>query len=292
MASRHLQHCLDTVRRSDWEHYVTSLFIPAHARAAVFAVRAFNCEVASVRDSVSSQSKETIVASMRFQFWRDLVDGVYAGRPVNHPIALALADAVETTPISKHFLQRIISSREADFNAKSVYPTLASLEAYAEQSQSSLLYLQLEACGVQNFKVDHIASHIGKAIGISTILRGTPAHVQVRQLYLPSDLLAQHHVSTEEIFRKGPSEPLSDVVFDVASVANDHVTTARSHIAESAAKNEFPQIALTALLPAIGCDSYLQRLEKAQFDVFNPSLQSRDWKLLYQLWKKNRSGNI
>ena len=43
---------------------------------------------------------------------------------------------------------------------------------YAENTASSLLYLQLETLNVRNNEADHAAGHVGKAIGIATLLRG------------------------------------------------------------------------------------------------------------------------
>lgn len=56
-------------------------------------------------------------------------------------------------------------------------------------------YLVLETLGVRNDDADHAASHIGKAVGIVTLLRGTKFHIAQNQLYLPTELLRQYHVS-------------------------------------------------------------------------------------------------
>ncbi|KAJ3068361.1 NADH dehydrogenase (ubiquinone) complex I, assembly factor 6 [Podochytrium sp. JEL0797] len=290
MASFH-KHCLDAVRTSDWEGYMTTLFVPSpQARNFVFGLRAFNAEVAVVGDQVRQNRS---LAAMRFKFWRDLVDGVYEQRPLNHHVAQSLAEAVQTTPLSKSFLHRIINAREKDFNENSFYPTSNALENYAEQTQSSLLYLQLEACGVQNFKVDHIASHIGKAIGIATVLRATPIHVPQRQIYLPGDLMAKHNLSSEDVFRSGASESLADVVFDLATLADNHLATARAEIQElQKTSGAFPDVAIPALLPFVTFDSYLKRLEAVDFNVFDARLRKRDWRLLYSLWVRNRRGEL
>lgn len=58
-----------------------------------------------------------------------------------------------------------------------------------------LLYLQLAAVGVQNRDADHAASHLGKALGLTTLLRGTPFHASQRRSYLPIELCVQHNVS-------------------------------------------------------------------------------------------------
>ncbi|KAI9345644.1 isoprenoid synthase domain-containing protein [Obelidium mucronatum] len=290
MAAKIANSLAASVRAADFEGYLATLFAPSHARDAIFAVRAFNVEVAHVRDAVRKGDMQNVIAGQRYKFWRDLVDGVYGGRPINHPVATALSAAILDAPLSKQFLHRIISARESDFHAGSSYPSVEALEKYAEQSQSSLLYLQLEACGVQDFKVDHISSHIGKAIGLTTVIRSTPILVPERQLFLPSDLMAKHNLSSEDVFRTGPSNQLSDVVFELATLANNHIVTARAEIEEM--KDKFPKVAIPALLSSVPADLYLKRLEQANFDVFNPRLRNRDWRLLYNLWNHHRRGTL
>lgn len=58
-----------------------------------------------------------------------------------------------------------------------------------------LLYLQLGAAGLASREADHAASHLGKAVGIATLLKGTAYHARMRRSYLPLDLCAEHGVS-------------------------------------------------------------------------------------------------
>lgn len=52
-------------------------------------------------------------------------------------------------------------------NIKS-FDTVASLEAYAENSAASVLYLTLECIAVRSIHADHAASHLGRAQGIAS----------------------------------------------------------------------------------------------------------------------------
>ena len=58
-----------------------------------------------------------------------------------------------------------------------------------------LLYLQLAAAGVASKEADHAASHLGKAVGITTLLKGTAFHASSRRSYLPLDWCADQRVS-------------------------------------------------------------------------------------------------
>ena len=48
---------------------------------------------------------------------------------------------------------------------------MADLESYAEATASSLAYATLEALGVRDLAADHAASHVGKAVALSTLLK-------------------------------------------------------------------------------------------------------------------------
>jgi NADH dehydrogenase [ubiquinone] 1 alpha subcomplex assembly factor 6 len=143
-------------------------------------------------------------------------------------------------------------------------------------------------------------------------------------VYFPftHSLLMQHRLSAEHVFRHGPSKELNDAVFDVATHANDHMITARYHLREispalippAAAKmlskhsddsapacdtqptnpaNPFPSLAVPALLSSsVPTDLLLKDLEKSQFNVFNGRLHTRNWKLPFVLWWRNRQGVI
>ncbi|KAI5291951.1 hypothetical protein KEM55_008209 [Ascosphaera atra] len=123
------------------------------------------------------------------------------------------------------------------------YTSLEAVEQYAENTYSTLLYLTLSAYPLTSVTADHLASHIGKAAGICTVLRGVPmvAFPQhggrqgqgaggSRQgtIMLPLDVMAEAGVREEDVFRFGAeANGLRDAVFTVATRASDHLITAR-----------------------------------------------------------------
>ncbi|TPX64560.1 hypothetical protein SpCBS45565_g05818 [Spizellomyces sp. 'palustris'] len=267
------------LRNSDYENYIATLFIPPAARTGAWAVRAFNVETALIRENVKNPN----LGKMRIDWWRDAIEKTYAGRPPNHPVTMLLAHSMDVAPLSHSWFKRILTAREANLQDPQ-YATMKDLENYAENTASSMLYLLLETLGIRDHHADHAASHVGKASGITTILRGTPFHVKERRFYLPSEIMAKHSLSTEDVFRNGPGHELEEVAFEVATTANDHLITARSFLKDT------PKSALPALLGAIPCDAYLQALEKANFNLFEVKLAR--WKLLYKLWSAARKGVI
>lgn len=150
---------------------------------------------------------------------------------------------------------------------------LADLEVYAEKTASSLLYLTLECLGVRDNTVDRAGSHAGVAIGLTTLLRGTPYHGAVQQIYLPEELMVKHNLTLDDHFeaaqdpKKGAK--LAPVVFDVACRAMDHLREAR------ALQQELPKHSRAAFLPVVATSLYLEKLEKVNFNAYDPTLFQR-----------------
>src|ERR671936_425398 len=66
------------VRRHDRDRFQTALFAPAARREALFALYAFNYEIARVRERV----REPILGRIRLEWWRETIAAAYEGGPV------------------------------------------------------------------------------------------------------------------------------------------------------------------------------------------------------------------
>ncbi|XP_035529035.1 NADH dehydrogenase (ubiquinone) complex I, assembly factor 6 isoform X1 [Morone saxatilis] len=273
------KYCLELVRSRDYDGFVSSLLLPEEVRRSSLALRAFNVELAQVKDSVSQKT----IGLMRMQFWKAAIEDIYRDDPPNQPVSAELWRAVRKHYLTKRWLLRIITEREKDLDDRA-YRNLQELEAYSENTQSSLLYLLLESLGLKNVHADHAASHIGKAQGIVTCLRATPYHSSRRKVYLPMDICMLHGASQEDFIRGSREQNVRDVVYDIASQAHVHLQHARSF------SSNVPATATPAFLQTVVVEDYLQRVRRADFDVFSPSLQNKNPLLPFQLylrsWKK------
>ncbi|KDQ11451.1 hypothetical protein BOTBODRAFT_35328 [Botryobasidium botryosum FD-172 SS1] len=275
-------YCRDLVRKHDNDAFLCSYFYPRHLQGAYFGLRAFNVELATVKENVS----RTMIGQMRMQFWRDAVKGISEDKPPNHPIALALHAASKQASLPGYHLKRMIDAREQDLQ-NPTYMTVESLQNYAESTSSTLLYLLLSLLSLSSSStLSHAASHLGIAHSFATLLRAMPFHASQGRVIIPAEITSKHGVTQEEVVRKGGSAPgIDDAVYEFATLANDHLITAR----ESFKDGGVPDEAMPIFLTGIPVASYLSRLEAVNFDAFHPSLQTKDWKLPFQIWRGRRS---
>lgn len=264
-------YCRDLVKQYDYENYLCSLLLPPGVQRSAFAIRAFNVELAQIRDVVSRAD----IGLMRINFWKDAVERAFKGSPPEHPVAQELTVLAQSKQLSRHWVNRMIESREGILGDRP-HSTVNDLEEYAEKSISSTFYLILQSMGVQNVEFDHIASHVGKLQGITNLIRGVPFNASKGRVYLPSELMAKHKVSQESVAR-GKAD-LKEVIYDVACAAHQHLVKARS------LKKGVPNDVKLVYLPAVASSAYLEKLRRADFNVFDSRLRLRNGLLPLSLW--------
>jgi len=278
MAASGLSLCAAELRRGDRDRFLTALFAPADRREALFALYAFNLELARVRDSVS----QPMLGLIRLQWWRDGLDAIYRGAPPRHAVAAGLAEAVARHGLSRRHFDRLIDARETDLS-ESPPADLAALVDYAEGSSSGLVLLALEALGGGSAAAAEAGRRVGIAWALTGLLRAVPVHASARRLYLPQDLIGRMNLQPDALFALRPSAELAASVAEVARVARGHLTAGRE------AGRGLPRRLVPALLPATLAETYLARLERARFDVFDRRVQEappgRAWRLAARAWR-------
>ncbi|XP_026727073.1 NADH dehydrogenase (ubiquinone) complex I, assembly factor 6-like isoform X2 [Trichoplusia ni] len=255
---------------------MATLLMTKSVRSPALVLRAFNVEIARVQD----QTSDAQTAAFRLQFWHDTVKTIYQKEqnilnvPAN-PIAQELFKVCVCYGLQKRQLEKLILSRSNLLNSKH-FKTLEDIEKYAEDSVSPIYYLLLDILGVANVNADHAASHLGKAQGITNILRSVRISNYHKMVTLPMDILMKYSVSQEDVLRCIDSENMRNVAYEVASRANSHLQKARSI--------EVPTISKQIFLPAIAIDQFLSKLQKVHFNLFDNALHVNTPTLPFRLY--------
>ncbi len=265
MASTRLSYCADLVRRQDRERYLTALFAPAGRREDLFALYAFNLEVAKTAEVVS----EPMLGGIRLQWWREAIAEIYQGTPRTHAVIGPLARAVERRGLPRAPFDRLIDAREADLAGASP-PDLAALRAYAEGTSASLFALALGALGspADEGPAAAAAHHLGLAWALTGLARAVPFHARQKRSYLPRTLTQESGLEDDALFALRPSPAVARVVEQLARYAAEHLQAVRR------LRGELPRRAGPVLLFAPLAAGHLSRLRRAGFNPFDPAVQA------------------
>jgi len=270
-------HCLELVKRTDHEHYLTNLLLPENIITDSFAIRALNAEISGVRDNVTDKT----LGLVRLQFWQDSIDKLYNDQVPRHPVAIQLYRLIKNHRPSQELFRRMIKSRE-QFLSDKPFSNLEEVEAYSDHAFSSVYLLLLELLGGCSGHAKHAVTQLGKCEGLVTLLRATPFNASKRRCYLPTDLLLEQGVSAERVIRGGEEEEsINRVVEIIASRAQQHLESCRFRMKYLDTEHKL------LLLPAVVMDSYLERLSKAKCNVWAKELHARNSQLPMTLyWHK------
>lgn len=251
--------CAQRVRTYDPDRFVTVLAAPAERRPALLALYAFHTEVARTRESVS----EPMLGLIRLQWWREALDGLYAGTPRQHDVvqAMAASGALATWP--RPLFDACIEARGDDLE-DTVPADLPALEAYARatggavQRLAMLLFSDDEGLAAA-------AESVGTAWALVGLLRALPFHARWRKVFMPADLLHRHGLEAEDVIRARHSPAMASALSEVAARARALLAEARS---VDASRGQLAPLLLAPL-----AERYLYRLEAAAFDSFSAPIE-------------------
>lgn len=271
----------EDLRAHDRERYLADLFAPEPARRHLFALHAFNLEIARVRERV----QDPMPGEIRLQWWRDVIGGTARGEVAAHPIAAALIETISLARLPPAALIALIDARVFDLYNDPM-PSLADLEGYAGETASALIQ-----CGAMILanpadpKSADAAGHAGVAQAIAALLAALPHHARRQQLYLPADLMEKHGVRADDIFAGRMTPELGALLAEMRAIARRHLAEARRLIAP------LDRGLLPAFLPVALVDPLLKRLDAIR-DPFIEAPAIAPWLSQWRLWRAARRGRI
>jgi len=264
------------VRRYDSDRFQTALFAPAERREALFALYAFNSEIARVRE----RTREPVLGQIRLHWWRETIAAAFAERPPpRHEVAEPLFAAIRTHGLEEAQFARLIDAREQDLE-EGPPPSLAALEAYAEASSAPLVDLALAVLGVREAAVREAGRRVGIGYALAGLLRAMPFRARAGRPLIPADIAERTGLDERDWRALRTSPALVAATAEIAAAAARHLAAARAGHAV------VPRRAVPALLPAIVARRALRRLARADYDPFDPRLLLPD---PLQIWRLARA---
>jgi len=240
-----------SVRAADPDRYFSTLFAPAPKRPLLFALYAFNAEVARIAESV----REPMLGAIRLEWWRETAEAAAKGSARNHDVARGLVVLFGERPGLLAGFEALVAARAFDSSADRI-ADFAALEAYVDSTSGALMRLAAQILDGPA-GIAETVREAGLAYGLTGLLRALPFHNDRHKLYLPLDLLSALDVTPEAFFHLEPGEPRrAGAVRQVALKARDYFLAAQ--------KAPRPGAALAAILPAALVPVYLRKLNTAR----------------------------
>jgi phytoene synthase len=269
-------HCAALVRVADRDRFLATLFAPADRRDALFALYAFNVEIARVREL----AREPLPGEIRLQWWREVLNGERDGEAAANPVAAALRETLGRYGFVAAPLLELIEARTFDLYDEPM-ASLADLELYGIRTQSPVFAMASGILGAGKTPPELFTLNAGVAYTIGAVLSQLGRHASRGQLYLPLDVLERHGVVSADVFAGRASEPLRLALAELRKSVREHLAAAQEKLQAA------PPEILPALLPLALVGPMLRRMEQADYAPlqFEPAAP---WRRQWQLWRAAR----
>ncbi|HTV33732.1 MAG TPA: phytoene/squalene synthase family protein [Methylocella sp.] len=271
-------YCEDLLRRDDRDRWLSSLFVPQAMRPHVHALYAFSLEIARVREVTS----EPLLGEIRFQWWRDAINGQDQTGAAANPVSAALLDTLTCFGLPKAPLLELIEARLQDLYNEPIERTIA-LETYAEATTATLFRLAMQILEPQEAVAGlSLARHAGIAYSLTGLLRALPWHCARGQLFVPAEIFRKAGLDAR-VFLEGRNAPtVQGALAELRALARTHLETFHSLLPGLSPRCR------PALLPACLCEPYLRQMEKSGYDPFKSVIELAQWRRQWILWRTAR----
>ncbi|MES2916192.1 MAG: squalene/phytoene synthase family protein [Pseudomonadota bacterium] len=240
--------CAELVRRGDPDRFLAVMAAPVEARAQLLPLYAFNLEVARA----PWVTEEPLIAEMRLQWWRDVVENAASGAARAHEVAGPLHDLIRDFGLPVEVLDRLIAARRWDI-AREPHPGPDDLAAYLDDTGAGLMWLAARALGAPDGSEVAVRAY-GWATAAAGYLQAVPALLARGRQPLPDGM-------------SGP---------DLARLGLARLAIARQ------ARRSVPKEVAPALLAGWQTDALLRHAAAAGTPDLHLSEFQRRWRLLRQ----------
>jgi phytoene synthase len=230
-------------RAHDPDRFLCALFAPAEKREALFALIAFNHELARAREAASNP----MAALIRLQWWRDTLEEARLGRPARrHEVAAPLHDAVTGGALDAEALLALVDAREVE--AEDGLATEQDFVAWLRGTAGGWSAAAGQALGADAESREALRG-LGAAYGLAGVLRSVGAHAAQGRCLLPQDRLRTAGLDADAVI----AEP-------AVAAALLREMAAEGLAALRAARRDVAPQARAAALPAVLAAADLRRI--------------------------------
>ena len=157
--------CAGLVRRADPSRFQAAMAAPVAARGVLFAVYAFNVEVARA----PWVTQEPMIAEMRLQWWADALEEIRTGGTVRrHEVVTPLARVLDAEGAA--LLIGLVEARRRD-TERAPFGDEAAFLGYLEATSGNLIRAAARALGPAQ---EDVLRDAGLALGLANWFRAIP----------------------------------------------------------------------------------------------------------------------
>jgi phytoene synthase len=191
--------CRGIARRAARNFYYGFLVLPSEKRNALCAVYAFMRHADDISDdpAIDVPQKRQKLAE-----WLDAARQVFAGRPTDDPVLMALGDAQQKFKIPPDLFEKLVYGTSMDLEIPHtpgtpslVCATFEDLRHYCYYVASVVGLVCIRIFGYEDKKAEFLAEDCGLAFQLTNIIRDVKEDAAMGRIYIPQEDLARSNLA-------------------------------------------------------------------------------------------------
>jgi phytoene synthase len=191
--------CRGITRRAAKNFYYGFIVLPSEKRNALSAVYAFMRHADDISDEpgVDPQQKRE-----KLQEWLDAAKAVFAGKPTDDPVLMALGDAQKNFKIAPELFEKLVYGTSLDLEIPSVpgepavvCRTFEDLKHYCYYVASVVGLVCIRIFGYEDTKAEFLAEDCGLAFQLTNIIRDIKEDAAMGRIYIPEEDLERTNLT-------------------------------------------------------------------------------------------------
>ena len=199
--------CRGIARRSAKNFYYGFVVLPSEKRNAFCAVYAFMRHADDISDGPELPLHEK---RLKLDSWLEAAKQVFAGKPTDDPVLMALADTQKRFNIPVDLFEKLVYGTTLDLDIPEhsdspavVCRTFEDLRHYCYHVASVVGLVCIRIFGYQDSKAEMLAEDCGLAFQLTNIIRDIKEDAGLGRIYLPEEDLVRFGLSAEQLAPQG-----------------------------------------------------------------------------------------
>lgn len=191
--------CRGIARRAAKNFYYGFMVLPSEKRNALSAVYAFMRHADDIADEPGADPPQK---RQKLEEWLEAAKAVFAGKPTDDPVLMALGDAQKNFKIPPELFEKLVYGTSLDLDIPSVpgqpaivCQTFEDLKHYCYYVASVVGLVCIRIFGYQDSKAEFLAEDCGLAFQLTNIIRDIKEDASMGRIYIPEEDLARTNLT-------------------------------------------------------------------------------------------------
>ena len=194
--------CRGIARRAAKNFYYGFIVLPSEKRNALSAVYAFMRHADDIADEPGADPQQK---RQKLQEWLEAAKAVFAGKPTDDPVLMALGDAQKNFKIPPELFEKLVYGTSLDLEIPAtpgqpaiVCQTFEDLKHYCYYVASVVGLVCIRIFGYEDSKAEFLAEDCGLAFQLTNIIRDIKEDAAMGRIYIPEEDLVRSSLTATD----------------------------------------------------------------------------------------------